>query len=74
MSCEIGRIRPTNVFEPAGTKVGMLNGVWDIAFFINNVTDERVLLALDQARGTRARVGYLTNPPRRVGISTRVSF
>ena len=27
-----------------------------------------------QERGTRARVGYLTNPPRRVGISTRVSF
>ena len=52
----------------------MLNGVWDIAFFINNVTDEQAFLALDQERGTLARVGYLTNPPRRVGISTRVSF
>ena len=61
--------------------------MWDIAFFINNVTDDeagarsgtpggqtRAFLALDQERGTRARVGYLTNPPRRVGISTRVSF
>ena len=56
------------------TRIGVLSGVWDIAFFINNVTDERAFLALDQERGTRARVGYLTNPPRRVGISTRVSF
>ena len=56
------------------TRIGVLSGVWDIAFFINNVTDARAFLALDQERGTRARVGYLTNPPRRVGISTRVSF
>ena len=56
------------------TRIGVLSGVWDIAFFINNVTDERAFLALDQERGTRARVGYLTNPPRRVGISTRVGF
>ncbi len=56
------------------TRIGVLSGVWDIAFFINNVTDERAFLALDQERGTLARIGYLTNPPRRVGISTRVSF
>ena len=31
-------------------------------------------LALDQERGTRARVGYLTNPPRSVGVSTRIDF
>ena len=56
------------------TRIGVLSGVWDIAFFINNVTNAQAFLALDQERGTRARVGYLTNPPRRVGISTRVSF
>ena len=56
------------------TRIGVLSGVWDIAFFTNNVTDARAFLALDQERGTLARVGYLTNPPRRVGISTRVGF
>ena len=55
-------------------RVGVLSGVWDIAFFINNVTDERALVALDQERGTLARVGYLTNPPRRFGIATRFDF
>ena len=55
-------------------RVGVLNGAWDIAFFVNNVTDERAFLALDQERGTLARVGYLTNPPRRVGIATRFDF
>ena len=46
------------------TRTGFLNGRWDIAFFVDNVTDERALLALDQERGTLARVGYLTNRPR----------
>ena len=55
-------------------RIGVLTGVWDIAFFLNNVTDEQAFLALDQERGTLARVGYLTNPPRRVGVATRVEF
>ncbi len=56
------------------TRIGFLDGRWDIAFFIDNVTDERAFLALDQERGTLARVGYLTNPPRSFGVSTRVDF
>ncbi len=55
-------------------RIGVLTGAWDVAFFVNNVTDERAFLALDQERGTLARVGYLTNPPRRFGISTRFDF
>ena len=55
-------------------RVGFLDGLWDVAFFADNLTDERALLALDQERGTLARVGYLTNPPRSFGISTRVAF
>jgi hypothetical protein len=43
-----------------------------MALFVNNVTDERALLALDQERGTRARVGYLTNQPRTFGITDRL--
>jgi iron complex outermembrane receptor protein len=55
-------------------RVGVLKNKWDVALFMNNVTDERALLALDQERGTRARVGFLTNQPRTVGVSTRVVF
>ena len=55
-------------------RVGFLRGPWDISLFVNNVTDERALLALDQERGTLARVGYLTNPPRRIGIAARFDF
>ena len=56
------------------TRIGFLNGRWDIAFFVDNVTDERALLALDQERGTLAGVGYLTNRPRSFGVSTRIDF
>ena len=52
----------------------MIRDTWDLALFVNNVTDEIALLALDQERGTRARVGYLTNPPRSFGITTRIKF
>ncbi len=55
-------------------RFGILRNNWDTALFINNITDERAFLALDQERGTRARVGYLTNQPRTIGVSTRVTF
>ena len=55
-------------------RLGFLGERWDIALFINNATDERAFLALDQERGTRARVGYLTNPPRTIGVSSRIQF
>jgi len=55
-------------------RVGILFNKWDTALFVNNLTNETALLALDQERGTRARVGFLTNQPRTIGISTRVTF
>ncbi len=55
-------------------RVGILRGRWDTALYVNNLTDERALLALDQERGTRARVSFLTNQPRTFGITTRVDF
>jgi iron complex outermembrane receptor protein len=61
-------------YDLINLRFGVLMGKWDTALFINNVTDERAFLALDRERGFRARVGYLTNQPRTVGISTRVSF
>ena len=49
-------------------RVGMTRANWETAFYINNATDERAFLALDRERGTRARVGYLTNQPRTFGV------
>ena len=61
-------------YDIVNLRIGALLNRWDTAVFINNVTDERAFLALDQERGTRARVGYLTNQPRTIGISTRMIF
>ena len=61
-------------YDILNLRVGILKNRWDTALFVNNVTNERALLALDQERGTRARVGYLTNQPRTIGISSRVNF
>jgi iron complex outermembrane receptor protein len=61
-------------YDIVNLRIGLLKNSWDTALFINNVTDETAYLALDQERGTRARVGYLTNQPRTFGVSTRFIF
>jgi len=61
-------------YDTVNLRFGVLKNNWDAALFINNVTDEEAFLALDQERGSRARVGHLTNQPRTIGISTRVIF
>ena len=61
-------------YDIVNFRVGLLRGNWDVALFVNNLTDERALLALDQERGTRARVGYLTNQPRTFGLTARFNF
>jgi iron complex outermembrane receptor protein len=55
-------------------RVGLTRASWEAALFLNNVTDERALLALDRERGTRARVGYLTNQPRTLGINLTFNY
>jgi iron complex outermembrane recepter protein len=52
-------------------RTGLMRERWEVALYINNLTDERAFLALDRERGTRARVGYLTNQPRTVGVTLR---
>ncbi|HEX6900596.1 MAG TPA: TonB-dependent receptor [Thermoanaerobaculia bacterium] len=61
-------------YDIANLRLGFLNGRWEFAAFVNNLFDEQARLALDQERGTRARVGYLVNQPRMFGVSTRVSI
>ncbi len=71
----------TFVFDPLLPAYNILNfrlgarfSEFDLAFFVNNVTDERAFLALDRERGLLARVGYLTNPPRTFGLTARTLF
>ena len=60
-------------YDIANLRLGFLNGRWDVAVFVNNLFDEQARLALDQERGTRARVGFLVNQPRTFGVSTRIN-
>lgn len=55
-------------------RIGLMRDTWDAAVFLNNVTDERAFLAIDRERGSRARVGYLTNQPRTMGITLRFNY
>ncbi len=61
-------------YDLVNLRVGVTSEKWEVALFVNNVTDEIAFLALDQERGTRARVGYLTNQPRTFGVTTRFNF
>ena len=61
-------------YDIANLRLSFLKDKWDIGIFVKNVTDEVAFLALDQERGTLARVGYLTNQPRTFGVSTRINF
>jgi iron complex outermembrane receptor protein len=61
-------------YDLLNLRAGVRRERWDVAVFLNNVFDERAFLSLDRERGTRARIGYLTNQPRTFGISTRFGF
>jgi iron complex outermembrane receptor protein len=61
-------------YDVVNVRVGFLKGRWDTALYVNNLTDERALTSLDRERGFRARVGYMTNQPRTVGVSARLNF
>ena len=61
-------------YQLVNVRVGLRRTAWDVALYVNNVTDERALLAFDQERGTRARIGYLTNQPRTFGLTSRFTF
>jgi iron complex outermembrane receptor protein len=55
-------------------RVGLTRANWEAALFVNNITDERALLALDRERGLHARVGYLTNQPRTFGVTLGFNY
>ena len=61
-------------YDVVNLRGGVRNHQWEIALFVNNATDELALLSLDRERGGRARVGYVVNEPRTIGISASVFF
>lgn len=61
-------------YQLVNLRFGLNHDRWEASLFANNVTDERALLALDRERGTRARVGYLTNQPRTIGMDLRFEY
>ncbi|MEX1993647.1 MAG: TonB-dependent receptor [Steroidobacteraceae bacterium] len=61
-------------YDLANLRFGVRGDDWEAAFFINNIGDENAKLALDQERGRVARVGYLVNQPRTLGLTFRKDF
>jgi iron complex outermembrane recepter protein len=58
----------------ANLRAGLKTDHWQLAAYINNITDKTAELALDYERGRTARLGYLTNPPRTYGVYGSYSF
>ena len=61
-------------YQVVNLRAGVRGDSWEIAGFVNNLTDERAELALDRERGLRARYGFLTNQPRTIGVTLRKTF
>ena len=55
-------------------RLGMRREKWEVALYANNLTDEVAFLSLDRERGTRARISYLTNQPRAIGLTLRFNY
>ncbi|MGH8250867.1 MAG: TonB-dependent receptor domain-containing protein [Steroidobacteraceae bacterium] len=61
-------------YDIGNIRFGLRGDDWEAALFVNNVGDETARLALDQERGRVARVGYLVNQPRTIGLMFRKEF
>jgi iron complex outermembrane receptor protein len=61
-------------YDIANFRWGVRTDRWEGGLFVNNLFDERAFLSLDRERGRSARVGYLTNPPRTIGVNFRMNF
>lgn len=47
---------------------------WEAVLYVSNATDENADLSFDRERGGRARLGFRTNQPRKVGLTYRRFF
>ncbi len=61
-------------YELVNVRLGAEMESWDVAFYINNLLDERVLQSLDRELGGVGRFGYRVGPPLTVGASIIYRF
>ncbi len=61
-------------YDIANLRWGVRTDRWEGGVFVNNLFDERAFLSVDRERGRSARVGYLTNLPRTIGVNFRMNF
>ena len=61
-------------YSLGGLRAGIRTHSWEFAGYVNNIWDTNAHLALDYERGRSARVGYLTNQPRTIGIYGKYKF
>jgi iron complex outermembrane receptor protein len=61
-------------YDILNLRVGLRRNGWDISLYGNNVLNELAFLSLDRERGTLARIGYLVNQPRTIGVMSRFTF
>jgi iron complex outermembrane receptor protein len=61
-------------YKLVNLRIGARSDKWEVAAFLNNLTNETAHLALDYERGRSARVAYIVNQPRTVGLSCRLNF
>jgi iron complex outermembrane receptor protein len=61
-------------YDIVNLRWGVRTDRWEGGLFVNNLFDERAFLSVDRERGRSARVGYLTNPPRTIGVNFRMNF
>jgi iron complex outermembrane recepter protein len=55
-------------------RAGVRTDRWEAAVYLNNLWDTNAHLALDYERGRSARLGYLTNQPRTIGVGAQYKF
>jgi iron complex outermembrane recepter protein len=58
----------------ANFRLGLKTDRWQLAAYVNNLTNKTTELALDYERDRSARIGYLTNQPRTIGLYGSHSF
>ena len=61
-------------YETLNLRTGYIKDNWEIALYMNNVTDENAYLSFNRERGGRARLAYFLNTPRTTGLLYRVRF
>jgi iron complex outermembrane recepter protein len=65
---------PLPAYSLGNVRAGVRNDRWELAAYCNNLWDTNAHLALDYERGRSARVGYLTNQPRTIGVAAQYKF